>query len=275
MEAFSYEPESTSKIYLKLFYGVCRQDSTAGTDHCVLWTDTAAWQHLDDMNDAVAKRQSLLADAAANNWPFVKYITVICLVISFVLFVFFCVVACIGEVAWKMQMVAAVTQLALALLLAFSLGWGLRTDTVKPQMFGTFFYSCDVHAEPGASWWFGVLALVCCIYAGFLLMFPYLGGPTWVLKWAKSGAVAPSDGDEARYNRHRAELELDEDSDPFAGIYLVDDDDQGEVLGSDEEWATDDGQEDGYDEEAPPPGAGAGVLRRLSSADSAEKYKEA
>lgn len=269
---FSYQPESTSKVYLKLFYGVCKKDSTAGTEHCMLWTDAADWRYMDDINDKVSSRHSLLADAAANNWPIVKYVTVLCLLTSFVLFVFYSVVVCINhEVSWTLQVVAAVTQLLLSLMLALSLGLGLQTDTVKPQMFGNYFYGCNVHAEPGASWWCGVLALVISIFAGFLLLFPYLGGPTWVLKWAKSGSIAPSDGDEGEYARHKEELELDDLTDPFAGIYMQEKgSDWDEELGEGEEWETDEG-----DEEAPFTGGGGdgSLIRKRSSADSADKYR--
>ena len=246
MAEFTYKPESTSKIYLKLFYGVCRQDSTAGTDHCLLWEDEEEWQYLDEMNLVLSNRQSLLAEAAANSWPFVKYVTILCLLLSFGLLVFYCIAACLGEIAWKVQMILGIVHLILTFLLTLSLGSGLRTDTVKPQMFGNFFYGCSVHAEPGAAWWFGVLELIISIFAGFILVFPYLGGPSWVLKWAKYGEVSPTEEDE--YERHRDELELDDGSDPFAGIQLRDQDDLDyEELDDDDdeyEWETDEEEED-------------------------------
>lgn len=213
---FSYSPVSTSKIYLKLFYGVCRKDSTAGTEHCYLWDEEEKWSYMDYINDAVSGRQSMLADDAKNEWPVVKYLTVVSLLISFFLFVFYCLVACIGEVPWKVQIAAAVTQLILTFILCLSLGLGLRTDTVKPQMFGNYFYGCNVHAEPGASWWMGVFALVISVFAGFILMFPYMGGPTWVLKWAKAIEIAPTEDEN---EIHRDELVFS-DEDPFAGIKL-------------------------------------------------------
>eukprot|EP00603_Paraphysomonas_imperforata_P010222 CAMPEP_0114480980 /NCGR_PEP_ID=MMETSP0104-20121206/17421_1 /TAXON_ID=37642 ORGANISM="Paraphysomonas imperforata, Strain PA2" /NCGR_SAMPLE_ID=MMETSP0104 /ASSEMBLY_ACC=CAM_ASM_000202 /LENGTH=290 /DNA_ID=CAMNT_0001656501 /DNA_START=114 /DNA_END=987 /DNA_ORIENTATION=+ len=226
--AFSYQPESTSKIYLKLFYGVCRKDSTAGTDHCMLWEDAEAWQFMDEIN--------------GGQLAGVKYLSMICLIISFVLLAFHCVVSCLGDVPWTVQVVAAATHLLLSFVLCLSLGLGLQTDTVKPQMFGNYFFGCNVHAEPGAAWWFGVLALVISVFAGVILLFPYLGGPTWVLKWARCVEVVPSEDDD--YERHRDELELRDADDPFADIHLEDeweyDDDEGVDDGDDDEWEYED-----------------------------------
>lgn len=254
--AFSYQPETTSKVYLKLFYGVCRKDSTAGTDHCMLWEDAEVWRYMDEINDLVSGRHSLLAEAAAENWPSVKYFSMICLILSFVLLAFHCVVSCLGDVPWQVQVVAAATHLLLTFVLCLSLGLGLQTDTVKPQMFGNYFYGCNVHAEPGAAWWFGVLALVISVFAGVILLFPYLGGPTWVLKWAKCVEVAPSEDDD--YERHRDELELRDADDPFAGILLEDEweDDDGEG-GDDDDWEYEDD-----DEEAAVDEAGGGKKRQ-------------
>ena len=203
----------------------------------MLWEESAKWVYLDHMNQQLSSRHSLLAHAAANNWPGVKYLSITCLLLSFMLLVFYCVVACMGEVSWKVQIAAAVTQLLLSFILCLSLGLGLQTDTVKPQMFGNYFYGCNVHAEPGAAWWFGVLALVISVFAGVLLMFPYLAGPTWVLKWAKSIEVMPS---EDEYDRYHEELELADADDPFADIHLSEDHDDDDVDDVDGEWEDED-----------------------------------
>jgi len=218
---FTYKPVTTSKVYLKLFYGVCKTDSTAGTENCFLWSDSADWKFMDSMNMLISSRTSLLEKDASDVWPVVKGLTIVSLFLSFVLLIFFCCAACVGEVAWKYQIAAAVSQFVFTFFLCVSLALGLSTDTVKPQMFGNYFYGCNVHAEPGASWWCGVAALVISIFSGFILMFPYLGGPTWVLKWAKALEVSPSDEWVNARERHRDELDLQSDHDPFAGIDIT------------------------------------------------------
>jgi hypothetical protein len=216
----------------------------------MLWEDADAWNHWDTMNAAVSDRHSLLADDASTDWPVVKYLTALCLVMSFFLFVFYCVAACIGHMAWWAQICASVAQLLMSFGLALSLGLGLQTDTVKPQMFGNYFFGCDVHAEPGASWWFGVLALVMSVFAGVILLFPYIGGPTWVLKWARAraGDVVPSE--EEGYDRLIDALGMDESADPFAGIMLLDHEDYEEDYEEDEEEYEYEGGEWESDEES-------------------------
>lgn len=237
VSSFSYTPATTSKTYLKLLYGVCRHDSTAGTEHCLLWEDSEAWRSLDDTNHKVSGRTSLLASDAEHSWPRVKALSLLCLFLSFALLAFHCVASCRKTVRWNVQVIAAGTQLLLCLLLCLSLGMGLSTDTVLPQMLGNFFYGCSVHAEPGAAWWCGVLALGVSLFAGVLLLFPYMGGPSWVLRGAGAGAggewwaVTPE-----QEEQEEEELELDEgweavwggegeeqeeeDDDSFAGIRM-------------------------------------------------------
>jgi hypothetical protein len=218
IDGVTFKKESSNKLYVQLFYGVCEQSDANDDKSCIAWDDSTTWKSLDDMNKLVSSFRTDFQNAADFAWPNTFRIAVTSLVITIVLVVFFVAAIIMKEVKWGLQITAAVIQFILMFCLVFHLAYGLSTDTVLSGSWRTYYLGCNIHSEPGAGWWGGLLGALISLFSGVLMVFPYMMGPLWVaFGRTGGGAVHPglSADDHEISRRHAAGLD---DQDPYRAI---------------------------------------------------------
>lgn len=214
----TFKRESSSTLYINLFYGVCDKSNANDDKSCVAWDDTKSWENLDEMNKLVSSFRTDFESAADFAWPATFRVAVTSLVLTIVLLIFFVVAVIIEEVKWEWQISAAIVQFILLFCLVFHLAYGLSTDTVLSGSWRTYYLGCDIYSEPGAGWWGGLLAALISLFSGVLMLFPYMMGPSWVAFGRVSGAIVPTDSSRHDHEFHRRHASGLDDDDPYLAI---------------------------------------------------------
>jgi hypothetical protein len=217
----TYVALSESPLYIKLYYGLCDDQSATDGGHCTAWDDESSWKQLDLMNKVVFGLNTNFEGDALYAWPTAFRVGIACLILVFAVMDFIVYAIVVGSVSWGFQMGLVFLQCILIVLIWLHLVVGLLTDMILPTSWKTYQLGCDIYTGPGAAWWAAVIGAVICIYSSVLLLFPYLMGPLWVnhmTRQTPSAVVTPSfELDLAEYEGEDGEEELDEE-DPYRGI---------------------------------------------------------
>lgn len=212
----TYKRQSSNELYVSLLYGVCDKSNS-----CIAWSDSKTWKTLDAENFLVSDYKTDFESAAKFSWPNAYNVTIVSLVIIVLLVIFFVVAIIIKDVKWEWQIASVIVQFILLFCVVFILAYGLSTDTVLPGSWRTVYMGCNIHTEPGAGWWGGLIAALITLFSAVLMLFPYMMGPQWVAFGYSSrvSSEASSSSSESNWERrHRHELERDDEDDPYMAV---------------------------------------------------------
>jgi hypothetical protein len=209
----TYSAQSKSTLYLKLYYGLCDDQSSTGGTHCVAWEDKSFWKDLDLLNKEIYDLSTNFVDDAQYTWPTAFRVGIACLVLIFVVVALLLYAIISGSnTTWEYQMGLVFVQFVLIVIIWLHLVLGLVTDMILPTSWKTYQMGCDIYTGPGAAWWAAVIAAVISIYSSVLLLFPYLMGPLWVNHMNRQTmVVTPS------FDLNFPDDEIDEE-DPYRGV---------------------------------------------------------